>query len=250
LARVSDDVQASPWPNAEYRQDGAPKTQTEPESPARFAPLPAALTKPKGVASWTTSLKDHLYRNHKLELWKYDELKLVSKPGESEGDFRSRLAHVARERRDAAVEKLELRYASKLAAVKEQVRKAELRLATEKSQSSQQTISAAVSLGASMLGALLGRKVTSTANVNRAGSAIRAATRAAKEHGDIGQAETTVEGLQRKLADLEAEFNAEAAELQTAARPEVFELRTVQIRPRKSEIAVERVVLVWVPEST
>jgi hypothetical protein len=250
LARGSDDAQASPWPNAEHLDDGGPETQAEPEPAARFAPLPAALTKPKGVASWTTALKDHLYRNHALELWRCDDLKLVSKPGESEGDFRSRLAHAARERRDAAVEKLELRYASKLAAVKEQLRKAELRLATERSQSAQQTISAAVSLGASMLGALLGRKVTSTANVNRAGSAIRAATRAAKEHGDIGQAETTVEGLQRKLADLEAEFNAEATELQTAARPEVFELRAVRIRPRKSEIAVERVVLAWVPETT
>ena len=157
------------------------------------------------------------------------------------------MAHAAREERDVAVDKLQARYGPKLAAIKEQIRKAELRMEKEKAQSTQQTVSAAVSFGASVLGALMGRKITSAANVHRAGSAIRAATRAAKEHGKVGHAEATVEALRQKLAKLGAEFNAELAESQAAAKADSLELEPVKIRPRKADIAVERVTLVWVP---
>jgi hypothetical protein len=248
LAPLSQGNKLPNWPDARRLEQTAEATQSEPRPGACFTPFPAGLVGGKAIASWATAFKDHLYRNHVLLLWKCDELKLVSKPGESEGEFRSRLAHAARERRDSAVGKLEARYASKLAAVKEQVRKAEARLATEKAQSAQQSISAAVSFGTSMLGALLGRKAASAANIQRAGSTIRAATRAAKEHGDIPAAEATLESRRQKLAELDAEFNAEVDQLQTPCPPEAFELKAVRVRPRKTEIAVERVVLAWTPE--
>ena len=247
LAAAADAGQGPVWQGAQRLGDGPPETEKEPQAGARFAPLPLGCSKPSSYTSWATALKDHLYRNQTLGLWKCAALKRFSKAGESEGDFRSRLAHAAREQRDSAVDKLQARYGPKLAAVKEQIRKAELRVVKEGAQSTQQTVSAAVSFGASVLGALMGRKITSAANVQRAGSAIRAATRAAKERGEVGQAEATVEAMRQKLADLETEFNAELAELQAAAWAVSLELEPVTIRPRKSEIAVERIVLAWVP---
>jgi len=248
VALLASDVGQGPvWQGAQRFDDGPPETEKEPQAGARFAPLPSGCSKPKSYTSWATALKEHLYRNQTLGLWKCAALKQFSKPGENEGDFRSRLAHVAREQRDSAVNKLQARYGPKLAAIKEQIRKAELRVEKEDAQSTQQTVSAAVSFGASVLGALMGRNITSAANVQRAGSAIRAATRAARERGEVGQAEATVDALRQKLAELESELKVELAELQTAARADSLELESVAIRPRKGDIAVERIALAWMP---
>ncbi len=145
------------------------------------------------------------------------------------------------------MEKLQTDYASKLATLKERIRKAEQRVDREKSQSTQQTLQAAISFGASALGALLGRKLASTANMNRAASAMRTAGRAAREHGDIKQAEDSVEALQQRLTQLEAEFQAEVDRSEAAIKPDALQLEPWTIRAKKSEIAVDRVTLIWMP---
>ncbi len=49
---------------------------------------------------------------------------MSSAPGESDGDFRARLALLARERRDAAVEALRRKYAPKLQTLDDRERRA------------------------------------------------------------------------------------------------------------------------------
>jgi hypothetical protein len=76
---------------------------------------------------------------------------------------------------------------------------------------------------------------------------MRAAGRAAREHGDIEHAEETVESLQQRLSDLEAEFQQEVDKIDAAINPEALLVEPFVIRAKKSEIAVERVTLVWLP---
>jgi hypothetical protein len=192
-------------------------------------------------------LRDHLYRCRKLTVWRCAALKQTSLPGENEADFRVRLSHGANEQRDVAIEKLRVKYAPKFASVQEQIRKAEQRVEREKSQSNQSALSAALSVGQSLLGALLGRKVASVGNISRAGTAARAAGRAAKERGDIGMAQESVEALQTRLADLETEFAAEAEKIKAAASAEALALEAVEIQPKKADIDVTRVTLAWQP---
>ena len=248
-AQTEGDSTDSIWQDARITtgDESALDLDKEPVAGAAFAPLLAEFSKPKSYAAWATALKDHLYRNHTLSLWKCAALKQISRPGESKADFAVRLAHAAREDRDAQAEKLQGKYAPKLAALKEQIRRANQKVEREKSQSKQQTVQAAISFGASVLGALMGRKLASTANMNRAASAARAASRAAREQGDVHHAEETVEALQQRLDDLEAEFKAETDQLDAAAKPDALELEAWEVRAKKTEIAVERVALVWKP---
>ncbi|HVX62022.1 MAG TPA: ATP-binding protein, partial [Pirellulales bacterium] len=245
----AEPANGSIWDQANLLQqaDAAAELESQPEPGAGFYPLPAEFSQAKNYAAWSKTLKDHLYRNVTLNLWKCIALKESSRAEESKGDFLARLAHAAREDRDAQVEKLQAAYASKLATLKERIRKAEQRVDREKSQSTQQTLQAAISFGASVLGALLGRKLASTANMNRAASAMRAAGRAAREHGDIKQAEDSVEALQQRLTQLEAEFQAEVDRIEAAVKPDALTLEPWTIRAKKSEIAIERVTLVWMP---
>jgi hypothetical protein len=98
-----------------------------------------------------------------------------------------------------------------------------------------------------VLGALFGRKVTSSGNVGRAGTAMRGMGRAMREKGDIARAKESLEDLREKVVELEEEFEEALATVEETIRPETLELKEIELRPRKSDISVGRVALVWTP---
>jgi hypothetical protein len=235
------------WDEGDMQKGRKPALQKAGIEGAGFAELPAAAARAKTYASWSKSLANYLYRNHTLTLWKNGELRTVSRVCEDRVAFRSRLSQTLREKRDKAVEKLRKRYAPKLARLEERIRKAEERLAKEKGQYKDQKYQAAISFGATLLGALLGRKVASTGNVGRATTAARSARRAAREKGDIARAERELERQKEKLKELEEDFEEEVDRLRELPDPAVLELTEIPVRPRKSDIAVSRLALAWTP---
>jgi hypothetical protein len=68
-----------------------------------------------------------------------------------------------------------------------------------------------------------------------------------KESSDIGRAEETVSAVSQRLADLEAEFNAEVEALGRAYDPQTEQLETVSLKPTKANINVQLLTLVWAP---
>jgi hypothetical protein len=137
--------------------------------------------------------------------------------------------------------------ADRLASLQERIRKAQVKVEKEKAQANEKTLSAFLAAGSSMLGALFGRKLASTANVTRAASAMRAGGRVMRERQDITDANESVEALQQQLADLEAEVQAETTKVQDGLQPDALTLESLQISPKKSEINVSGVALVWQP---
>ncbi|MBN1223168.1 MAG: ATP-binding protein [Candidatus Aminicenantes bacterium] len=247
LSPLSPEQRSVSWEEAMSHTSGDIEFEREGIPQAQFGQLPAAALKPSSYKSWKTSLANHLYQNRLIRLWKSAELKGISNPGESEGDFRARLVHLARERRDLEVEKLRRRYAPKLARLQERLRGAEVRVKREQSQYSQQKVQTAISLGATVLGALFGRKVASTGNIGRATTAMRGAGRAAREKEDIDRAMREVKIIQEKLHDLEMEFEDEMFKLTESLDPETLDLKEVEVRPRKSDIFISPLSLVWSP---
>ena len=159
-----------------------------------------------------------------------------------------RLSQGAREQRDLQVDKLRAKYAPKLALVQERMRRATQKIEKEKAQASEQTMSAGMSFGTSLLGALFGRKLASSANAGRAATVVRAAGRVGRERQDVSQAEENLQTLQHQLEELEAQFEAETEALQDSASPDRLELEELAIKPKKADIAVTRVTLAWVLE--
>ena len=105
----------------------------------------------------------------------------------------------------------------------------------------------AISLGATIIGALLGRKAVSTSTVGRATTAVRGAGRAMKERQDIGRAQANLEAVRQQKADLEAQLNAAVDKIGAGLDPLSAELETVSVKPTKQNIAVRLVTLVWAP---
>ncbi|MBK7948285.1 MAG: hypothetical protein IPK00_05990 [Deltaproteobacteria bacterium] len=237
---------ASVWDGA-ARRPAPPERSAEPDPRARFGTLPAVAERKTSYAQWTKQLASTVYRDHALELLRSKSPKLVSTPGESEGAFRGRIADLVRDERDRTVEKLRQKYAPKLATLRDRIARANERVERETEQYADKRNQAAVSLGASLIGALFGRKLASATNVSRAASTIRGASRAAQERADIGRAEDQVEAVKQQLADLEAELARELAAVEDSSSAHQAQLEPLRIAATKGDLAVEQVALVWAP---
>jgi hypothetical protein len=248
LANIDETGTDEFWSDVRPELNEGPELDPSPaEVPCKFAPLPAEFTRPRTFAELEKDLKNYLYRTHMLSIWKCPALRQASLPEETEGDFRARLSQLAREGRDQKIDKLRAKYAPKLALVQERVRKALQKLEKEKTQASQQTTQTFVTVVSSILGAFTGRKLASAANVGRAATAVRAAGRISGKNQDVSQAEETLQALKTKQDELNAQFEAEVDALDEISRPEAHQLEPVEIKPKKADLTVTRLALVWTP---
>ena len=209
--------------------------------------FPEQATQASSYITWQKAFKTHLYQHHTMDLLKCAALKISADPGETDAEFRIRVRECLREKRDAAVEMLRKRYATKVTSLNDRIRKAEEKIGREKAQYDQQKMQTAISMGATVLGALFGRKVASVGTVGRATTAVRGVGRSAREKDDIERAKRDLDALQQKLLDLEAELEQEVAVLADAFQAERYEITAKTIRPRKTDIAVGHFGLVWLP---
>ena len=250
VAPLADDNSEVLWPEAKVSPDLKSQLTTTPASDATFAPLPTPAMRAASFPAWGKSLSAFLYESARADVLVCDALKATSAPAEPEGQFRARLALAARERRDSAVEDLRRKYAPKLQAFDDRERRAQERAAREQSQLTQQKFQTALSIGATILGAFMGRKTLSVTNMNRAGSAVRAATRVGRESGDVDRADDNLEVIRQQHADLQRQFEADTAALERSLDVSTISFRSVQVTPRKSDIAVGEVAIVWAPWRT
>jgi DNA repair exonuclease SbcCD ATPase subunit len=68
-----------------------------------------------------------------------------------------------------------------------------------------------------------------------------------KERQDIGRAQENLAALQQELADLEAEFKAQAEAVSASSDPLNEALERVTVRPTKQNISVRLTALAWAP---
>jgi hypothetical protein len=232
------------WEEASVSLQSAMVLDTQPVAGASFAELPGVALRPKSYENWAKAASSFLYQTRTLTLIRSKAHGLISRPEESLGDFKSRVQLAEREGRDADLEKLKQKYAPKLAAQQERIRRAEERVGREEEQLSQARTGSVITTGVSILGALLGRKLASSGNASRMGSAARSLGRTSKEKDDIARARRDLDAEKERMADLERQFQADAAAVHPGGESALEE---VVIRPRKSDVAVARVSLLWTP---
>jgi len=247
LAPLGDDGKSVDWAAGSAHPDLKARLSKSPATGAAFADLPGAAMRAANYAAWGKTLTSHLYEQARAEVFFCDAIKLASAPGEDEAQFRMRLAQSLREKRDEAVEALRRKVAPKLATLQDRVARAEDKVQREQAQLSQQKINTAVSVGAGILGALFGRKAVSVGTIGRASSAARSASRIGRESQDVARADESLEVVRQRLADLQAQSESEIAALAASFEGEAVALREVSVTPRKSDISVGQVALVWAP---
>ncbi|HOU14920.1 MAG TPA: ATP-binding protein [Anaerolineae bacterium] len=217
------------------------------EPDAQYGALPTAAAQARSYTAWNRDFATWVYGTQKFELLRSPGLKLIAAPDESERDFSLRIQQIAREQRDAALDALRKKYAPRLTALQERLRKAQQAVEREQAQARQAGLQTAVNVGATLLGALVGRKAVSSSTVGKAATTAKSVGRASQQREDVARAEETVEVLQKQLADLQAEFDAETQTLAAKMEQLATQVDRIVIKPRKTDIAVQLVSLVWMP---
>jgi hypothetical protein len=244
---ITDNAVPVTWDDAQAIDVPASDLEKTPVDGAQFADLPPAAGKAKSYAAWQKDFVTWLYGTQQIDLFFSPGTKTVSNPGEDERAFRIRLSQATREKRDDMVEQLRQKYAPKVAALQERRRKAVQAVEREKAQADQQKMQTAISFGATLLGALGGRKLNSSGNIGKATSTMRDASRIGKEGQDIARAEDTVEAIDQQLAELNAKIEAQVNDLASAVDPQTEAFDTLTIRPKKTNINTQICTLVWAP---
>ena len=248
FADIGEGAVAVNWPEGEETELTDESLERSPAAEeCLYGALPSDAARAKNFDTWKRSFAEHIYRNFKLDIYKSDSLGKVSKPGEKERDFRVRLQQMAREQRDQGAEQLRQKYAPKIAALEERIRKAMQMVEKQKSKKWYNRLTALLSFAGTILGAFTSRKMVSATNISKATTAMKGAARSMKDVQDEGIAEDNVQALEQRKAEIEKEFADEVAAIETQLDPLKEELEQVTIKPKKTNITVRLVALTWLP---
>lgn len=209
-----------------------------------FDEIPVNLLNEKNYANFNKLLGFYLYQNETLSIYKYDELNLISNLKESETDFRLRIMHLNREERDNKIQKIKDQYSKKIDALSLKIKNAESKYNEKKEKSLWQKIEAFISVAATVIGSLLGKGVTK-GTINSAGTSMRRVSKIGKESQDVERAENAYQNLTEQLHALNQEMNDEINRIEVIDDPSKLQIEIYEIKPRKSDINVEEVAILW-----
>ncbi len=249
--RVLTPLQGGPvpvdWQQAEETDVEPTELEAEPSTPATYESLPEIAAKAKSYAGWSKDLGNWLFATQKLELFRSNNLKMVSTPEESERDFRIRLNDSARVARDEAVSALRQKYTPKLNLLEERIRKAQQDIQKEEEQSSAAKVQTGLSIASGILGAFLGRGFNKS-TVGAVGSAARSFGKASKESSDVARAQENLHAAEEQKAEIEQQLQEDVANMQMKFDTLNEPLETINIAPKKTNITVKFFSLCWRPE--
>lgn len=216
-------------------------TVQQPQS--AFSDIPAGLMQDKNYSNFSKSLANFLYQNQTYSLFSAPDLNLVSKDEESEGEFKGRVTLALREKRDAQIKKIEEKYQDKLKSLSEKLRKAQEKVEQKQQSKGIRWMEAILSFGSTILAAILGRKI-SRETITQTGTTMRRAGRISKDAQDAKQAEEDQRAVEQLMNEAQGQLRKEIENLKSASENGV-KIVAITIHPRKSDISVEKIALVW-----
>ncbi|MCA9128799.1 MAG: ATP-binding protein [Planctomycetales bacterium] len=242
LVQIGSSVPEQLWQQSCELSPGSLELSQHAEADFRFSELPSELLNDKNYKSWVKDLRDYLYRHAPLRLFECKELKQFSLPGQDEADARMHWSQAIREQRDEAKEELHTRYAKRLQSLEEKIRNARQRLEKERAQYDKEKWNTALNFGQTILGAILGNKISS-----RTASTGRSAGRAAQQRTDVLHAGETLADLERERSEIVLESETELRELKERFSIENLTLEPLDVPCRKGDLKVDLLALLWIP---
>lgn len=248
IVDIHEEVPEDVWESATQIESDVLQLSSEPKDGFRFSDAATELTTPKSYTKWDKDLKDYFYRHVLCTVYSCKAIKQTSAPGLSELDARVSMSQASKEARDAATEKLRAKYADKLRSLQTRIMTAQQRLDKEKESANAKKMEGIFNIGTTILGVLLGNKMTSGRNMTKTANAVRGLGQSAQS-GNVQRAEETVEELLAAKAELEAQCETEVAEVRDQFSAENIALEPIDIPIRKADTRIKLLALAWVPWS-
>ena len=210
---------------------------------AKFYPLPFFIEEMKDFNTVENEFKDSLSRTKRLDLYTSKEFKLLSQPGEDLSSFKLKILELLRERKDEEVDKLRVKFKGKEEILQKKYNRLLEKLGKEETDTKTATTESVLSLGATLLGAFLGR--TKVGNLSSGMTGLRRANRIFKEKKDVSLVKNQIEELTKDIEKLEGELNEKIVEISDKLNIDNYEIETLSLQPRKTDISNIYVSLLW-----
>ncbi len=247
VTECGDGLQTVNWNESAQIPVEDEKLLLEPSAGAKFIVPPAAMTKETNFTTWKREFKSWALGSQKYYLLRSPSTGAYSNPGETERAFRQRLVISSAEKRDAAVQKLKEKYGPKLSNLEERIRKAQAAADQAALQAREHQVGAYIDIGATVLGAIVGRKPISTRSLEKAKSAAREMQRAQGKTKSVEQNTETLESLREQLQELDALFRGEVRQIEMKFDPVTEAFEPVPFTLKQTNIAVSVFIPVWLP---
>lgn len=225
-------------------------SRTPENEAARFAPLPEPSLRAANYKKWSKDLDDHLYHERPLTLFRSPLLGEVSAVGEDERAFRIRMGDRLREERSRRIDALNEENRTELDKLDAKIRRAQEKAVREASQVGDKKRDAFISAAATIGAALFGRKKLSLSTLGRATTTMRGAGRISKEAREAEVAQEQLDKLMAEREALLAKHGDEARRLADELDAAGEKLETIEVTPRRTDVRIDWVGLVWVPEGS
>lgn len=247
LTAIPEPPLGADWQNAQREDPTSFTLQADVPQGAAFQPFAFEALAGDVMKNAKTSLKNFVYANERLRVPFQRATGIYGRPGEEEA-FAIRVDTALREARDREMQKIKETYQKKLNTMQERIRKAELAVQREETQAEAAKQSTMVSVGSALLGGLFGSKKISSSMVTRMGSSARSLSRQRAQEDDIRRAEANVEAYQQEFQRLEEALAAELEQVSERFSTERDTVEEVDIKPKKTNIQVQDLFLVWMPD--
>jgi len=231
-----DDVNIIDWDSASTDNSDFYKLPHKEPKKAQYAQVPSFIKTDKSLRKSSSNLKEYIYKNSKLQLFKCSKLRLESAVGDTKQDFIIKVQNMIDDKKEIEIDKLKERYETKEQRLKSQLTRAMERIEKEKGDQ----LSSIISMGTSILGALFGR-----ATVSKVGTAVSRGSKALKERGDVTRAEAKLADIEDKIDDLSNELEAKIDDFADKYTIENYEIKELAIKAKKRDINVDNIAIVW-----
>jgi hypothetical protein len=245
LAELRDDPVTLSWSDATEQRFSIRDLDSSAPSSGTFLAAPPPASNPTMYKAWSKQLIDWLVSHEKFHLLFSQATEQYSLPNEPERQFRIRLNDCAVAARDKIVQQLRKKYAPKVTALQDKILQAQQKLQREQDEAKEHEMQAAISIGATVLGAFAGRRSLGRG----ASAAAREAARVATQKQEIARAEELVANYKQQFDKLQEEFAQEAAAIRAKYEASNEKLETINVPAKKSNITVNLVALVWAPHT-
>jgi hypothetical protein len=233
------------WREAESVELDSRILESQARPDALFAHVPSELNTVSKLKAVAKDFSEYLYREQTLDLHYNPVLKLYGRPGESERDFRARAQQLARERRDAEVERMRRKYERSLDRLETRLSREERELAEDRAEHQARRREELLSAGETIVGLLgvFGRRRSTTG----ASRAARKRRLTASAQADVAQSEEEIERLDAEIQEMRGEMDEEAQTIADKWSDALEEIETYPVKPRRVDVDVEVVSLAWAP---
>ena len=232
------------WSKGEPLAAAAADLAPQPAPGARFMPLPRGWDGAAFHKAAAKALVDHLYQRERLEVFELPLLKLVGEPGESRDAFLNRARLVAREKRDAEVDKLDAAMQVKLARLETKQQAEQRDLAEDQAELAARRQEEMLSAGESLLGmfGVLGRK--RSPGLATAARKRRMTARAAES---ITESQAQLQAVTAELERLRAQLQEDVAAINAKWEQALAQVTTREVAPRRADVRPAFCGLLWRP---